>query len=176
MQRPSSSEYPDYYEPYISLVPEDNVLQALEAQLGEAMSVLKGVPESEGNVRHAPYTWSIKEVIGHLADSEQIFGARALRFARADTTPLPGFDEKPYVAAGEFDRASLRDLVNRFEALRRSHLYMFRTLSDEAWLRKGEVDGKQVSVRALAYGMVGHARHHTAILRQRLAGAALAAK
>jgi hypothetical protein len=171
MNRPNSTEYNPYYDQYIKLVPEGDILAAMESQLGETLGVLEGVTEAQGNTRHPPYTWSVKEVVGHLADTERIMGYRALRFARGDGTPLPGFDENVFVRAGDFDRTKLRDLVSQFEAIRRSHLLLFRSLSDEAWLRSGEANGNAVSVRALAYIMVGHARHHTGILRKRLAKA-----
>ena len=168
MHRPSLTEYAPYFEKYIALVPEENILSALEAQLDEMIILLRGVPEAEANVRHAPYTWSVKEVVGHLTDSERIFGYRALRFARGDSTPLPGFDENVYVQAAKFDHLRLTNLMGEFETVRRSHVYFFRSLNEAAWSRVGEANGNAMSVRALVYAIVGHARHHTAILRKRL--------
>lgn len=168
MPRPDPSEYAPYYAKYIDLVAEEDVLGALEAQLAETLAVLRPAPESQGNVRHPPYTWTVKEVVGHLTDTERVMGYRALRFARADATPLPGFDEEKYAPAGEFDRIPLRDLVAEFEAVRRSHLYLFRHLPAVAWDRGGKANDNPVTVRALAYIIAGHGRHHTAILRKRL--------
>jgi DinB superfamily len=168
MHRPSSTEYAPHHNYYLALVPEDDILAAMEAQLAEMLALLRAVPEAQGGQRHPPYTWSVKEVVGHLTDTERIFGYRALRFARGDATPLPGFDENTYVPAAEFDRSPLSGLVSEFEAVRRSHLGLFRSLPDAAWSRSGEANGDPVSVRALAYIIVGHARHHTAILRKRL--------
>jgi hypothetical protein len=171
MHRPDATEYAPAFARYVALVPEDDVVAALEAQLADLLALLRAVPEAVGNERHPPYTWSVKEVVGHVTDTERIFGYRALRFARGDTTPLPGFDENPYVRAAEFDRVPLQDLVSEFEALRRSHVFLFRNLTAATWVRRGEANGSAVSVRALAYLLVGHARHHTAILRRRLSGA-----
>lgn len=171
MQRPSTTEYARYYDKYIALVPEDDILSALEAQLGDMLALLRGVPESQGNVRHPPHTWSIKEVVNHLADAERVMGYRALRFARGDTTPLPGFEENDYARTAESDRRPLSELVSELEAVRRSHLALFRGLSESAWSRSGVANDNRVSVRALAYIIVGHSRHHTAILRQRLSRA-----
>jgi hypothetical protein len=168
MQRPSSTEFAPYYSKYVALVPEDNVLPVLEKQLEEMLAFLRPVPEEQGNVRHPPYTWSIKQVVGHLTDSERVFGYRALRFSRGDATPLPGFDENEYARGAESDRCPLRDLVSEFEFVRRSHLWLFRNLPDAAWTRSGEANGNPISVRALAYVLAGHVRHHLAILRQRL--------
>lgn len=171
MPRPNPTEYAPYYEKYIALVPEDDVLAAMEAHLGDVLALLRPVPEEQGNVRHPPYTWSVKEVVGHMADTERVFGYRALRFARGDATPLPGFDENDYARAAESDRRPLRDLVAEFEAVRRSHLWLFRNLPEAAWSRSGKANDNPISVRAAAYVIVGHARHHTAILRQRLSRA-----
>jgi hypothetical protein len=168
MQRPRPTEYAPYYEKYLSLVREDDVLAAMESQRAGLLALLRGVSEAEGNVRHPPYTWSVKEVVGHLADTERVFGYRALRFARGDTTPLPGFDENAYAREAKFDRVALQDLASEWEALRRSHLLLFHNLGEEAWARSGEANGNAVSVRALAFILVGHTRHHEAILRQRL--------
>jgi hypothetical protein len=168
MPRPNSTEYAPYFEAYIALVPEDDIVATMEAQLKEMQPFLQGVPESQGNVRHPPYTWSIKEVVGHLTDTERIFAYRALRFARGDATPLPGFDENAYVRAAEFDRTPLGELVSEFDSVRRSNLSLFRHFSEEVWTRQGTANGKAISVRALAYNIVGHARHHMAILRRRL--------
>ena len=168
MHRPAPTEYAPYYARYIDLVPEADPIAALEAQLGETLAVLRPAPEAQGSVRHPPYTWTVKEVVGHVTDTERIFGYRALRFARGDTTPLPGFDEGAYAPAGEFDRVPLAGLVGEFETVRRSHVALFRHLPAAAWDRGGEANGVPVTVRALAYMMAGHARHHTAILRKRL--------
>jgi hypothetical protein len=171
MHRPGSTEYPAFFGGYVALVHEEDILMALEAQLGDALALLRAVPEAEGNVRHPPYTWSVKQVVGHVTDAERIFGYRALRFARGDSTPLPGFDENPYARVAESDRFTLSDLVSEFEAVRQSSLWLYRNLPAAAWSRSGEANGSAVSVRALAYIIVGHGRHHTAILRQRLARA-----
>jgi hypothetical protein len=132
---------------------------------------LRGVTEVQANTRHAPYTWSIKEVVGHLTDAERIFGYRALRIARHDPTLLSGFDENDYVRNATFDACPLSELATEFELVRRSHLCFFRHLKSEAWLRSGVANGNTVSVRALAYIIAGHERHHVAILRKRLSGA-----
>jgi len=171
MTRPGPTEFAPFYAGYIALVPESDVVAALAAQLDDTLALLRPVAEADADVRHPPYTWTVKEVVGHLTDAERVFGYRALRFARGDATSLPGFDENAYAQAGGFDRVRLVDLAAGFEAARRSHLWLFRTLPEAAWARGGAANGSPVTVRALAYIMVGHARHHTAILRKRLAAA-----
>lgn len=165
--RPTPGEYAAFYETYVMLVPEDDILATLQPQLDEMMDLRRSIPEAESLVHHAPYTWSTRQVVGHMTDAERVFGHRALRFARADATPLPGFDETAYVNAAGYDRISLEDLAAEFEAARRSNILLFRNLDDDAWRRAGEANGHRVTVRALAFMIVGHARHHTNILRQR---------
>jgi len=167
--RPDPTEHTAYYGKYVALVPEQDVLAVMAAEWEKTVALLGAGPEEEANVLHAPYTWSVKQVIGHLTDCERIFGCRALRIARGDATPLPGFDENAYAAAGDFNRRPLSDLAAEFEAVRRSHQLLFRSLPEAAWGRKGIAAGGEISVRALAYIIVGHERHHAGILRKRLA-------
>jgi hypothetical protein len=168
MVRPDSTEHAPYYTKYVDLVPETDVIAAMRLQFAETLAILSDLTESEACIHHAPYTWSIKDVVGHLTDAERVFAYRALRFARGDETPLPGFDENAYAKAAEFDQEPIRDVVAGFEAVRRSSIYLFQHLSDAAWHRKGTANGDGVTVRALAYILVGHERHHMAIVRKRL--------
>ncbi len=170
MSRPNVTDYATFYETYVSLVPEDDVLQAMKSQTDELFPFLRGITEQVACLRHPPYTWSVKEVIGHLIDAERVFAYRALRFARNDATPLAGFDENNYMQAAEFDRYLFRDLAEEFESLRRSNLLFFNNLPATAWSRIGVASENKVTVNALAYIIVGHVRHHTAILRKRLSG------
>lgn len=171
MPRPEPTEYAGYFSKYVDLVPEADILPVLATQLDEALAFLRAVPESQSNVLHPPYTWTVKDVVGHLTDGERVFGYRALRFARGDATPLPGFDENEYARSAEYARLTLADIVSEYEAVRRSNLLMFRNLPAAAWGRAGKASDNLLSVRALAYILVGHTRHHGAILRKRLSGA-----
>jgi len=168
MARPNPSEYAAYYEKYVSLVPEEDIVAALRSELAFTLSFLTDVSDSESSVCHPPYTWTVKQVVGHLTDAERIFGYRALRIARGDSTPLPGFDENAYVQIAQFDQHPLADLVAEFETVRLSQLSLFQNLPANAWKGQGIANGDGVSVRGLAYIIVGHERHHTAILRRRL--------
>jgi hypothetical protein len=124
--RPTPEEYAPFYETYVKLVPEVDVVSALESQLDDSLFLLHSISEDDSLLRHAPYTWSTREVVGHMTDAERVFGYRALRFARADPTPLPGFDEGAYAKAAHFDRRELRDLAAEFEAVRRANVHLFR--------------------------------------------------
>jgi hypothetical protein len=168
MPRPEATEYAPFFAGYVGRVPEADVMPAMAAQLDEVLAFLRGVSEAQSAVVHPPYTWTLKEVIGHVTDGERVFGYRALRFGRADTTPLAPFDETLFAQSASFNRLALADVAGEWEAARPANLYLFRNLPAEAWARSGPVGADAVSVRALAYIIVGHARHHLAILRKRL--------
>jgi len=168
--RPEATEYATSYANYISLATEDDVVTALASQLDEMLGLLRGLPEAIADTRHAPYTWSVKQVVGHLTDAERVFGHRAFRFARNDPTPLPAFDENVYVSQASFDDSLFSDLLKEFELVRQANVLHFQQLPAAAWTRSGVANGNRVSVRALAYILLGHTRHHLEILRKRLAG------
>jgi len=165
--RPETGEFDPYYARYIDRVPEGDVTSLLDSQIRETAGALRAVPAAKATYRYADGKWSIAEVVAHVSDVERIFSYRALRISRADTTPIEGFDENAYVPAGEFDRRSLADLIEELEAVRRATLALLRGLSPAAWTRMGTANGKPISVRALAYIIAGHERHHLGTLRER---------
>src|SRR6201984_2376507 len=124
--RPASTDYAPHYEKYVALVPGSDVLSALDAQRVQMAQLLAARSERDGNFRYAPDKWSVKEVIGHVIDSERIFAYRALRIARGDATPLPGFEQDDYVPTGRFDRRTLRDLADELAAVRRATIHLFQ--------------------------------------------------
>ena len=163
--RPASNEYAPYYEKYISLVPEGDILNTLARQLDSTLQLLFGIEESQADKRYEPGKWSIKELVGHLVDSERVFAYRALRFARNDQTSLPGFDQDEYVRNAIFGERQLADLAEEFEHVRRANLHFFGSLGEDAWIRRGIANDVEVSVRALAYIMAGHEAHHMQVLK-----------
>lgn len=165
--RPSADEHSIGVGPYVASVPGDDAWPALSAQVAEMDRRFGRLPEERALHRYAPGKWSVKEVLGHLADAERIYAYRALRFAREDATPLPGFEEDLYVPAGRFDARPLRGLLDEWNAVRAATLALFRGLDGEALLRRGVANGKSVSVRTLAWLAVGHAQHHLDVLRER---------
>lgn len=165
--RPGPGEYAPFYAGYVARVPDGDVLATLEAQLREAVSLLEGVPAGREGHRYAPGKWSVREVVGHVADAERIFAYRALRFARGDRTPLPGFEENGYVRAAGSDARPLAELTGELRTVRLATLSLFRGLPAEAWSRSGEASGAPVTVRALAWIAAGHAAHHLHVLRER---------
>ena len=167
IKRPADGEYMPYFGRYISLVPEGDILAILAAQNESTLALLRSLAESQGGYRYAPEKWSIKELVGHVSDTERIFADRALRFARADQTPLPGFEENDYVKNASFDAQPLAAIVAGFADVRRSTLSLFRTMAIEATARRGKANNAEITVRALAYVIAGHELHHMNILRTR---------
>jgi hypothetical protein len=165
--RPQTTEYLPYYERYISLVPEGDVLETMAGQLDSTLALLRSIPEERAGHRYAPDKWSIKELVGHVIDGERIFAYRALRFARNDQTELAGFEQDDYIRNATFDDCRLRDLIDEFEHVRRGNLLMLRQLDEAAWARSGVASNAEVSVRALAYIMAGHELHHMNVLRDK---------
>lgn len=165
--KPEADEYAPYYGKYVALINSDDIVTALETQLDATIACLRGLSEAQGDHAYEPGKWSIKELLGHLIDTERIFAYRALRIARGDQTPLPGFEQDDYIAHANFNAVPLADLVTEFELVRRSNLALFKQLGDEAWLRRGTASDNPVSVRALAYIIAGHEVHHLNILRSR---------
>ena len=165
--KPAKSEFFPYYEKYIALVPDGDVISTLASQMNETQSLLHALPASVATYRYAPDKWSVNEVVGHMIDSERIFSARALRFGRNDATPIPGFEQDDYVRGATFDAYPLLDLASELEAVRQSTIFLFRHMDEEAWTRRGTANNAEVSVRALAYIIAGHELHHRKILSTR---------
>jgi uncharacterized damage-inducible protein DinB len=165
--RPQPGEYAPYYERYISLVQGENILDTLDQQRRQTMLLLSCRDEEDGDFRYAPDKWSAKEVLGHVCDTERIFAYHALRIARADATPLEGFEQDDYVLNGPFAQRPLSDLVEDFIAVRRATLSLLRDLDETAWSRRGVANKNEVTVRALAYIIAGHELHHRRILEEK---------
>ena len=165
--RPEANEYAPYYEKYVSLVPDADVVKTLERQGAETLALLRGLDEERGGHRYEPGKWSVKQLVGHVNDGERLFAYRALAFARGDTQPLPGMEQEEWMAGADFDARTLTDLLDEFEAVRASTLHLLRHLSPEAWARRGVASDNEVTVRALAYIIAGHEAHHVGILKER---------
>jgi len=165
--KPAKSEYLPYYERYISLVPDGDVVATLAAQMDDTLAMLRSLPASVATYRYAPDKWSVNEVVGHIIDSERNFAFRALRFARNDAAPVPGFEQDDYVRNATFDAYPLEELASELESVRQSTVFLFKHLEESAWTRRGIANNAEVSVRALAYIIAGHELHHREILAAR---------
>jgi hypothetical protein len=156
--RPDASEYDLRYHKYMELVPEADLLQAMTGQLEETRQLLRNVPEVD--IRFAPGEWTAREILGHILDTERIFGYRLLCYSRGDAIKLEPADQDLYVKYAEFERYPFEEILQEFRLVRQSHLSLLRYLPPEAWERTGMVGGLSISVRAIAYLMLGHERHH----------------
>ena len=166
MKRPQAEEFPLFYKGYVDTV-SDDVLAELEQQIKTFPDLLRNVPQEKASFAYAEGKWTIKELAGHVIDTERIMSYRTLRIARNDATPLPGFDENDYVSNAHFADRSLESLADEFAALRKSTMYLIRSLNEVEITRSGISNEKPISVRALIYIMAGHVNHHSAILKQR---------
>ncbi len=165
--RPDPSEYASFYAAYIAGVPEGDVVQMLERQIEDTAALVSSLPEAKGDFAYAPGKWTIKEVLGHIADAERVFSYRVLRIGRGDGTPLASFDENAWVPNSGAGARSIRDLVGELRSVRAATLALLRGLPAEAATRRGTASGKEVSVRALVWIIAGHERHHGRVLRER---------
>ena len=165
--KPAAGEYAPYYERYIGLVPDGNIIDTLRSQMTDTLDLLSGMTDEQADHRYSPEKWSIKEVIGHIIDSERVFAYRALRFARNDKTPLPGFEQDDYVMNGNFDNRQLSDLAKEYEHVRAASIDLLGQLSAEAWERRGTANDAEASVRAIAWIISGHELHHKDVIRKR---------
>lgn len=167
ISRPDHDEFDSYYERYVSLAGNGDVISALKNQITETTDLLNSIASEKADFRYAPEKWSVKEVIGHIIDTERIFAYRALRIARGDQTPIEGYEQDDYIKNAEFAKSSLRDLSEEFDLIRRANILMFQNLSEIAWHRRGTANNHEISVRALAYISVGHEIYHVNILKER---------
>ena len=170
IERPKPGEYNAYYDRYISLIPGSDIVATLASELPKTVSLLAAHSEKDGEIRYAPDKWTVKEVLGHMNDTERIMTYRALRIARNDRTPLPGFEQDDYIREGPFSDSTLAELVEEFKSVRAATLTFLHNLRPGDWTRKGIANENEISVRAIAYVIGGHELHHRHILEERYFG------
>lgn len=168
VKRPGADEHAPYYGKYVSQVPDGaDPIALLTSQAAAVAKVLAAVPREKEGFRYAPEKWSVREVIGHLADAERVFAYRMLRIGRADPTPLASFDENVFVQNANFEQQRLADLAAEFAAVRAATVSLARSFDAARWERRGTASDKTVSTRALLYIILGHTVHHMTILKER---------
>lgn len=165
--RPERTEAAEYYFTYIDQVEDGDILQILEKQSPSTLTLLRGISEEESLHRYAPDKWSIREVAGHIIDTERLFVFRAMWFARGFDTPLPSFDQNVAAASMNAEARSWSSHIEEFQSVRAGTLSFFRHLPEAAWTRTGTASGVLFSVRALAYITAGHVAHHVRLLQER---------
>jgi hypothetical protein len=165
--RPSSNEYAPYYERYIGLVPTDDLAGFMRDQVAEVTSLISPLPEDRGGFRYAPGKWTLKEVLGHVSDTERVFSYRALSIARLDPAPLPGFDQDVWNPNGGFNDCTLQSLLEQWRLVRLANLAFLESLPKDAPTRMGRASDNPCSVRALSYVAAGHVAYHLAIVKEK---------
>jgi uncharacterized damage-inducible protein DinB len=165
--KPERGEYDPYFQRYVDLVPDGDIVTTLSSQIDRTMALLRNVPEENTGESYAPGKWSIKEVIGHVIDTERIFAYRALRIGRNDKTPLAGFEQDDYVAATNFNARTLAGLLEEFAIVRSASIHLLKHFTDAEWLRRGTANQKEITARAMAYNIAGHELHHVGVLKSR---------
>jgi len=165
--RPQENEIASYAKIYVDCVPPGDVVQTLTDQIGKTRALIQSMGDRGGDLSYAPAKWTVKQSIGHLIDCERIFSYRALRIARGDSTPLPGFEQNDYVPTAESEKRTLSDLLQELTVVRQSTLALVRGLPAEAWSRRGSVSNFSVTVRGIVFTAAGHELHHYRIFQER---------
>ncbi len=165
--KPEQGDYAPYYENYVNLVEGEDILKILNDQSKVTQDVLNSFSEHKGNYRYADGKWTVKEVVGHLLDTERVFAYRALCIARAEKKSLPGFDQDDYVTAGNFNHRELFELNYEFRLLRESNLLLFRSFTPEMLKMRGFANETSITVLAILFIIAGHEKHHMKVLKEK---------
>lgn len=163
----NTSEYSSYYQPYIDICGNRGLVEGLEYNLIETFEFLKSIPFNRHEYSYDKGKWTIKQLIQHLIDTERIFTYRALRFARNDSTELPGYDENKYVPQSKANHREFIDLIEEFSVVRKSTVSLFKSFNDEMLMRSGKANNNEMSVRAMAFIIIGHCNHHCKVIKER---------
>lgn len=166
LRRPERAEHADYYGGYIDLVPDGDILETLREQLGDTLALLMGVPEEMETHRYAEGKWSLREVVGHLIDTERVFAFRALAIARADGVDLPGMEQDEWVAASAADSRHLGEMGQEWAALRRANIHMFTSMDEATGMRVGRASGFDFTVRSFPWIIAGHELWHRRLIER----------
>src|ERR1041385_978144 len=167
MNRPAETEFAPYYQNYVNQVSENDVIAVLRSELDDLDVLLDRVPADRETYAAAEGKWTIREIVGHLIDGERVFGYRAFCIARGERQNLPGFEQDDYLQTAPYNNIDLEDLLSELRLVRLANIAMFRTLDEESWSRTGLANNNEVSVRAIAFIMAGHVRHHMNVLREK---------
>ncbi|WP_044175227.1 DinB family protein [Flectobacillus major] len=169
MRQAEKNEYPQhkYFSRYIEYSDSQDVIEMLVKQKEEVFFLLKNLTEIQQSYRYAEGKWSIKELVGHITDTERIFSYRSLCIARGEKAPLPGFDENEYMAMSNFSEQSFESLLEQYRLVRESSIALYASMTEEIASRMGNANGFEVSARAYAWAIAGHEAHHISILKER---------
>jgi len=163
----TTAEFNPYYEQYIVLAPDTNIVSGLKQCLEHTIQFFKNIPEEKHNYRYADGKWTVKEILLHIIDVERIFSYRALRIARQDKTPLPGFEQDDYVLNADVSKRTLEDLLQEYSAVKQATIHLFNSFHAATLKSIGEASNSPTSVRAIGYIIQGHETHHKNVIESR---------
>ena len=166
-QKPTTAEFPAYYLPFIKMVEQDDAIDAMWMVQAETQAFYRKLTDDQANFRYAPDNWSIKELLGHLIDCERIYQYRALCIARGEKTSLPGFEQDLYVTQSNASSRTIESLMQDFEAVRQSSISLFKSFTEEMHDNVGNANGYDMTVRAIAFIVPGHEKHHLEMVKER---------
>ena len=166
-RRPQADECSPFYHSYIEQVKGEDILASLSSQKRKSRALMESWPLEMWDFRYAPDKWTVKELMLHVIDAERVFIYRALRIARNDQTPMPGFDQDDYIPFSGAEKRTPQSIIEEYDAVREASLQLFLHFSPEMWGRVGTASGNQATPRALAYIIAGHELHHLNILKER---------
>ncbi|BBH18871.1 hypothetical protein Back11_02160 [Paenibacillus baekrokdamisoli] len=167
LQRPKQNEYDPYFLTYIDIVPDGDILHFLQLQQNQVNALFGKLSQEQGELRYKPGKWRLKEVLGHISDSERVMSYWMISIARGDKTKLLGYDQDVFINKGSFGKCSLKELLADFQAVRQATFSLLTTIAETAWLRAGNVVNKDVTARALLYIIAGHTEHHLNVIKIR---------
>jgi uncharacterized damage-inducible protein DinB len=167
ISKPSISDLSEYYQSYLHYVPEDDLMQVLKEQKSVIENFVSSVPAAKESFRYADGKWMLKEVVGHLCDTERILSYRALRIARNDKTPMSGFEENEYTPNSNYKDRTLKNIAEELLAVRAATILLFENMSEDMFDRKGIANNNEVTVRGILFFTVAHARHHMGVIKEK---------
>ncbi|MCS7054265.1 MAG: DinB family protein [Ignavibacterium sp.] len=165
--KPQKGDYPEYAQKYLDLVDDDDIISLLEKTNDELNILLDNIPEEKGDYYYSEGKWTLKQVIGHLLDTDRIFAYRLLAIARGENQPLPSFDQDLYVVNGKFNSRTLRDLIDEYKLLRESNLALIKSLEKSHYQNRGIAAGNSVTVLGIMFMIAGHQKHHINIIKEK---------
>lgn len=165
--RPISGDYASFYETYVSKMTTDDIVTSLSNSFPEHLQFFKTLPAEKWDYQYADGKWTIKEILVHIIDAERVFSNRALRIARNDKTPLPGFDQDKYAPFMDANERSIESILEEYEAVRKSTITLFKNFNAKMWKRDGLASGTHVTALAIAYIIAGHEAHHIGVIKER---------
>lgn len=167
IQKPGADKYDSYFQRYTDLVPDETIIQTLDDQLNEAMSIYNGIENSKIDYRYAAGKWSVKELIIHILDTERIFVYRALRISRKDKTPMEGFEQDEYINNINWENYPFSSVLEEYELVRKHTILFFNNMTNEMLEQTGISSDMNMAVSAIPFILAGHERHHLNILKSR---------